>query len=197
MNVRDIEVRQHRKPDHQIEPLFLQRWSPRAMSGEAVSREELMRLFEAARWAPSSYNHQPWRFVYTFRDTPTWDPLFGTLVEFNQSWCKNAGALVVICSRTLTDSGKPIKTHSFDTGAAWQNLALQGTPMGLVVHAMQGFDYERAAEVIAAPEGIAVDAMFAVGKPGDSDDLPEGLRERESPSGRHPVGSFTFEGKFG
>lgn len=196
MKVTDIDVRQHRHPEHTIDPLFLERWSPRAMSGEAVSREELLCLFEAARWAPSAFNRQPWRFVYALRESEPWDAFLDLLVEFNQTWCKKAGVLVVICSRTISDHGKPIKSHSFDTGAAWQNLTLQATRMGLATHGMAGFDYERAAELIGKPEEFAVEAMIAIGHPGDREELPDGLRERESPSGRNPVADFAFEGSF-
>jgi nitroreductase len=124
-----------RKADYPIDNLFLDRWSPRAMSGEAISQEELMPLFEAARWAPSSYNNQPWRFLYAHRDTEQWKLFFDLLVEFNQGWARNAGVLVLFISKnTLDMNGEPAPTHSFDTGAAWENLALQGWLKGLVVH---------------------------------------------------------------
>ena len=95
----DIKGRDFRKPDHAIEPFFVDRWSPRAMSGEDISREELMRMFEASRWAMSSMNNQPWRFLYAFRNTPHWDRFFGLLTPNNQGWCKNAGVLIVVVSR--------------------------------------------------------------------------------------------------
>lgn len=188
-------VTDHRHPDHPIDPLFVNRWSPRAMSGEPVSEADLLALFEAARWAPSSYNGQPWRFLYARRGTPHWDRFFGLLVEFNQSWVKDAGALVVIASRTTFEhNGKPARTHSFDAGAAWQNLALQGSLQGLVVHGMQGFDYDRAHQELGLPDDLQVEAMAAVGHPGPVENLPEGLREREQPSGRKPVAEIAFEG---
>lgn len=187
---------QHRKPDHAIEPLFLKRWSPRAMSGEMIGKEELFRLFEAARWAPSSYNGQPWRFVYAMREDKHWKDFFDLLVPFNQSWCKNAGALVVVLSRTLFQhNDKPSVTHSFDAGAAWENLALQGTLLDLVVHGMEGFDYEKAKLVVKAPEEYRVEMMFAVGKPGRKEDLPIEIQEREVPSSRKPITELVFEGK--
>lgn len=187
---------QHRKPDHAIEPLFLKRWSPRAMSGEMIGKEELFRLFEAARWAPSSYNGQPWRFVYAMREDKHWKDFFDLLVPFNQSWCKNAGALVVVLSRTLFQhNDKPSVTHSFDAGAAWENLALQGTLLDFVVHGMEGFDYAKAKFVVKAPEEYRVEMMFAVGKPGKKEDLPVEMQEREVPSSRKPITEFVFEGK--
>ena len=126
-----------RKADHAIDKLFLDRWSPRAMSGEQISEAELMVLFEAARWAPSSYNNQPWRILYARRGTQHWQAFFDLMVPQNQAWTKNAAALLVFTSKTTFDfNGKPYPTHSFDTGAAWENLALQCWLKGYVVHGM-------------------------------------------------------------
>ena len=149
-----------------IEKLILNRWSPRALSGESITDEQLMTLFEAARWAPSSYNNQPWRFIYAKRDTAQWNTLFNLLGDFNKSWAHNAAVLVVIFSAEKTDKGYPIRTHSFCTGAAWQNLALQAFSMGLVAHGMEGFDYDKAKKDLRIPEGYTVEAMCAIGKPG-------------------------------
>src|SRR5580698_4825450 len=121
-----------RIPDHEILPMFVERWSPRAMSGEPVSEAKLMRLFEAARWAPSSANAQPWRFAYARAGTPHFERFFNLLVEANRAWCARAGALILVVSKTKNDAGNPLRTHSFDTGAAWMSLALQGWVMGLV-----------------------------------------------------------------
>jgi nitroreductase len=182
---------------HPVDELFLDRWSPRALSGEAVTDEELMTLFEAARWAPSSYNNQPWRILYARRETEQWPVFFGLMVEGNQSWAKDAAALLLFISKETFDfNGKPYPTHSFDTGAAWENLALQATMLGLVTHGMQGFDYERARTELNIPEGFRVEAMIAVGHPGDPAQLPEPLREREAPSGRKPLSEITCEGAF-
>ncbi len=192
-----INISDHRKRENNVDKLFLERWSPRAMSGAPLSQEQLRQLFEAARWAPSSYNGQPWRFYYALRDTPNWDGFNDLLIEFNQQWCKGAGVLIVICSRTTFEhNDKPAATHSFDTGAAWQNLALQGSLMGLVVHGMQGFDYDKARTLLRLPSNYAVEAMAAVGHPGNAADLPEGMREREVPSGRKPLAEIAFEGGY-
>lgn len=182
--------------DHPVDPWFLARWSPRAMSGEALTRDELFSLFEAARWAPSSGNGQPWRFVYAFAGTPDFTRLFELLAAANQSWCGRAGALVVMVSREIRANGKHARTHAFDTGAAWMSLALQGTRMGIVVHGMEGFDYDRAAEAISLPDGHVVQAMCALGRPGRVEDLPAPYQEREKRSGREPVSSFAFAGRF-
>ena len=186
-----------RKAAYPIDDIILHRWSPRAMSGASISDEQLMSLFEAARWAPSSYNNQPWRFVYAKRDAPEWQTFFDLLVPFNQSWAKDAAALVIIASRNnFTHNNKPSRTHAFDTGAAWQNLALQGYKDNLVVHAMEGFDYEKAAEVINLPEGHTIHAMIAIGLPGDPAQLPQDLQARETPSDREPMQAFVHEGVF-
>jgi nitroreductase len=185
-----------RAAEHDIDPRFLRRWSPRAMSGVPVERTELLRLLEAARWAPSSGNFQPWRFAYARAGTPAFERFFGALTQSNQAWCVRAGALLVAASSPTRGEGKPNRTHSFDTGAAWMSLALQGSEMGLVVHGMAGFDEARAREAASIPAGIHVECMIAVGHPGRVEDLPEKLRAREVPSGREPVSSFAFEGRF-
>ncbi len=188
---------EHRKPDHPIERIFLQRWSPRAMSGEAIPEPELMRLFEAARWAPSTYNEQEWRFLYAHRDGQHWPTFFGLLAEANQTWCKNASVLVVILShKVFSRNGKPNPVHTFDTGAAFENLALQGAAMNLVVHGMAGFDRDKARVALAVPDDYTVEAMIAIGRPGDPAALPDDLRQREIPTGRKPVREFAREGRF-
>lgn len=196
MKVDSIPVLEHRQSEAEADPLFVRRWSPRAMSGEAVSQGELEQLFEAARWAPSAFNRQPWRFLYAHRDSEHWPRFFDLLVEFNQGWAHRAGALLVVVSRTVSDSGNPIHTHSYDTGAAWQSLALQGSLMGLVVHGMAGFDKEAARRELAVPDDWEVEAMAAVGRPGEVDELPESLRQKEKPSGRKSLAEVAVEGPF-
>lgn len=187
----------HRQPEFQIEPIFWRRWSPRAMSGEPLTEEELMRLFEAARWAPSTYNEQEWRFLYARRDTPQWPLIFDLLYDANQAWCKNAAVLVVIVARkTFTRNGKPNPVHLFDVGSAWENLALQATAMGIVAHGMAGFDFDKARTDLKVPDEFAIAAMFALGRPGDPADLPEQLRAAETPSSRRPVRESICEGVF-
>ncbi len=167
------------------------------MSGEPITEEELFTLFEAARWAPSSFNNQPWRILYARRDTDHWPLFFNLLVEFNQTWAKNAAALVLFISKTTFDhNGEPAATHSFDTGAAWENLALQATLKGLVVHGMQGFDYDKARTTLNIPDGFNVEAMAVIGKPGRKEDLPERMQEREAPSDRRKLDGTAFEGPY-
>lgn len=186
-----------RKPTYQINDIFIERWSPRAMSGEPLGQEELFKLFEAARWAPSSYNGQPWRFLYAHRGTPAWKTFFDLLVPFNQSWAHTAAVLVVIISKkTFEYNDKPSRTHSFDAGSAWMSLALQGSMNGLVVHGMEGFDYEKARIDLLIPDDFAIEAMCAIGRPGNIKDLPADLQEREQLSDRKPLQEIASEGTF-
>lgn len=183
--------------DHEIEGMFLKRWSPRAMSGDPLSYQVLMQLFEAARWAPSSANGQPWRFVYARGGTDAFARFHDLLAEGNKSWCARAGALVVVISKTIFANGRPSPTHSYDTGAAWMSLALEASALGLVAHGMAGFDYDRARAELGVPAEYAVEAMLAVGHPGRLDELSDRERLLEVPSGRRPVGESVFEGTFG
>jgi nitroreductase len=190
-----------RTADHPVDPLFLERWSPRAFTAEPMPQELLMGLFEAARWAPSAFNGQPWRFVYAHRATPAWEPLFDLLIPYNQAWVKNASVLAYIVSDRFRrrDGAEPVplRSHSFDAGAAWACLALQATRIGWAAHGMAGFDVARSYAVMGVPEaGFQVEAAIAVGRPAAADTLEEPYRSREVPSSRHPVSAFAFEGAF-
>jgi nitroreductase len=196
-----MDVLSLRQADHAVDPLFIGRWSPRAFEPVAVSDADLMSLFEAARWAPSSFNSQPWRFIYARRDTPAWDGFLNLLVEFNRSWAKNASALLFAVSKTMmvtpqSPTPVPSASHSFDTGAAWVQLALQASKLGLAAHGMIGFDKDATRQHIALPDEYALEAAIAIGKPGDKSMLSEMLQSRETPSGRNPVSAFAFEGHF-
>jgi len=193
---------QARKPDHPINALFTDRWSPRAYTGESIPEATLLSLLEAARWAPSAYNAQPWRFIYARRDTPSWAPLFAGLVEFNQGWAQRASALVLVVSaRDAVFPGAsesaPNPWHSFDTGAAWASLAFQATLSGWAAHGMAGFDADKLRAAAAVPESYAIEAVVAIGKPGDKGVLPEGLQARETPNSRMPLTQLAIEGRFG
>ena len=190
-----------RTSDHPVDPVFLERWSPRAFDGQPMSDADVLTLFEAARWAPSSYNSQPWRFLYAKRGTPHWDKFLNLLIPFNRSWAERASLLIVAVSNSLMlppgkDKPVPSHSHSFDAGAAWANLALQATKLGLQAHGMVGFDMEAAFAELNCPEGFRVEAAIAVGRPADKSILPEAMQAREQPSGRNPVASFALEGGF-
>ena len=188
-----------RQPDHPIDPLFLERWSPRAFDGSEMPEEHLLTLFEAARWAPSAFNSQPGRFLYARRGEADWERFLDLLIPFNRSWAQSASALVYILSDTLpfTDkSGAPATshTHSYDAGAAWASFALQATKLGYQAHGMSGVDFERARDALGVPERYRIEAAAAVGRIGDPAMLDEKLRAREVPSGRKPVAEFAFRG---
>jgi nitroreductase len=191
-----------RQAAHPIDPLFTNRWSPRAFNGEAVPEAQLLTLLEAARWAPSAYNFQPWRFIWARRGTPAWQPIFDALVPFNQSWAATAGALVVVASaKNASFPGKDAPSanpwHSFDAGAAWVSLAFQAQISGLAAHGTAGFDGDKLRAAIALPEDYAIETIAVIGKPGDKSVLPEGLQAREVPNDRTPLAQLASEGKFG
>lgn len=185
-----------RVADYPIHNILLDRWSPRAMSGELVTKEELMPLFEAARWAQSAFNNQPWRFIYVQRDSRYWDATLNLLMILNRQWCKNAGALVIVLAKKTFTNGMPSRTASFDVGAACQNIGIQGTLNGLVIHAVGGSDYGVARELFHIPDEYSIEIVLAVGKPGKKEDLPPYLQEREVMSGRRPIQEFVFENEF-
>lgn len=191
-----------RTADHDIDPLLLQRWSPRAFTGEAMPQDAVMALFDAARWAPSAFNAQPWRFVYAHRDTPEWEPLFGLLMPMNQAWAKNASVLIFLVSdrfrRAEGQPPAPQMSHTLDAGAAWSLLALQATRSGWAAHGMLGFNHTGAYEVLGVdPEQYKVEAAIAVGRQADPSVLDEAYRAREVPTGRNPLASFVFKGRLG
>lgn len=191
------EASARRKPTFKINDFIVNRWSPRAMSGEELQEDELMSLFEAARWAPSSFNNQPWRFVYAKRNTTHWERLLGLLADSNKIWAKDAAVLiVVVSSQNFEYNDKPSITHQFDAGAAWENLALEAASRGLAAHGMQGFDYERAKTELEVPDSYDVMAMIAVGKRGSKEKLPSKLQEREFPNDRKLLKDIIMEGCF-
>ncbi|MBY0376880.1 nitroreductase family protein [Patescibacteria group bacterium] len=185
-----------REANYDIQDIFLNRYSPRAFSGESITKDELMTMFEAARWAPSASNMQPWHFIYAMRGTPEFEVLYSLLEQFNKDWCVRASVLIVTTSNNLNYKGLPSVSHSFDTGAAWQNFALQASTMNLVAHGMAGFDYKLAKEKLEIPDDHSVEMMIAVGKHGDIKDLPEKLQEREKPSDRKKLEDIVCEAKF-
>lgn len=191
----------NRHPDHAVEPQFPARWSPRALTDAAVSASDVQRLLEAARWAPSASNHQPARFVWALRGEAAFAAIAGALVPFNQDWAGKAAALIVVASRDVS-TGKdgrevPNRWSAFDAGAAWMSLALQARAMGLVSHAMGGFDIATLAKAVSLPPDHTLHAVVAVGHQGPAEGLPEGLRGREQPSLRHPITDTAMHGAFG
>lgn len=190
-----------RTSEFPIDPMFLDRWSPRSFTGEAMDEAELLTLLDAAHWAPSASNYQPWRFVYALSTHPDWERFVGLLNESNQVWARSASALVFLFSDTLSrrDDGsapRPLRSHSFDAGAAWALLSLQALRSGYQAHAMGGVDFDAAVTLLGAPEGFRAEAAVAIGKVAEAEQLPEHLRSREAPSARKPLAEVAFAGAF-
>jgi nitroreductase len=185
--------------DVPVHELIRQRWSPRAFSDKSIPPDALRSLFEAARWAPSSNNQQPWAFlVATHDDKENFGKLLSTLVEFNVGWARNAQILAIAVSNLHFDNGNPNRNAFYDTGAATALLSVEATALGLFVHQMAGFDPEKAKQVFGIPEGWEPIAAFAIGYPGDPASLPEKLRDRElAPRTRKPISDFVMTGHWG
>lgn len=188
-----------RTSDHPIDAMFLDRHSPRAFTDATMTEAEVLTLLEAARWAPSGSNLQPWRFAYGLRGDEGFAKIAEALVPFNRAWADKAAALVVVGSKsTLERDGAvhPHPSHAFDAGAAWMSLALQAHLKGLISHAMGGFDKTKAAELLGLPEGHELHAVVAIGHQGTPDLLPEAYRPREVPSGRVTLAEVAKRGSF-
>ena len=186
--------------DHPVHELIAERWSPRAFTDKPVPPEVLRSLFEAARWAPSSNNEQPWAFVIATKDEhAAHSKLLSTLVEFNQVWAKNAPVLgIAVSELAFARNGHPNRNAFYDTGAAMANLTHEATSRGLLVHQMAGFDPHKAIELFSIPSGWEPIAAFVLGYPGDPQSLPETLRERElAPRMRKPLAEFVMSGSWG
>jgi nitroreductase len=187
-----------RNPTVPIEKIFTERWSPRAFTGEKIDEATLLSFFEAARWAPSSYNSQPWRFVYAVAGTADWNTLFDLLSDSNKVWARKAGAIVLILStptfKAPDGSAVQIGSHAFDTGAAWVSFALQATAAGWHAHGIGGFDRESARRVLSLADDMHIQVMAVVGKIGDPATLPDPFKAREKPSNRRPLAETAFRG---
>jgi nitroreductase len=191
------ETKSARKAQAPADPQFIERWSPRAFSPEPLPAETLATLFEAARWAPSCFNEQPWLFLYA--TTPEDKaPFLSCLVEFNRIWAGKAPVLAfVLAKRSFAKNGNPNRWAPFDAGAAWMSLALQAHGLGLCTHAMAGFDEDRVYEVLQVPrDKYEVMAAIAIGKRGDPDGLPAEVLKDEAPNERKALGQVAWEGVF-
>lgn len=176
------------------------RWSPRAFDTRSVEPEKLCSMLEAARWASSSYNAQPWHFILGTKDDPaTFGRILETIGEFNKVWAKNTPVLILTVAKLKFDhNGEPNRHALYDVGQAAANLATQATDLGLGVHQMAGFSLERARDLFHIPEGYEAVSVLAVGYPGNPASLPEQLRERElAPRERKPLSSFVFSDDWG
>jgi nitroreductase len=186
-----------RVPEAEVDALFLERWSQRALSDRPLTPQQVSTLFEAARWAPSASNLQPWLFVYANRPE-TLARARTLLKETNQRWASRAPLLAFVFARKRhPDTGAPIRTAAFDTGAAWQSLALQAHKLGLSARAMGGIFHENTYEVLGVPpDEFESIAGIAIGYPGERDALPGDLVEKELPTQRKSTREFVFEGRY-
>ena len=188
-----------RHADHTVHAMFLGRHSPRAFTDATLTMEQVLSLLEAARWAPSSNNMQPWRFAYGLRGDDGFARIAEALVPFNRTWADKAAALVVVASKTVVEKdgqSQPNAAHAFDAGSAWMSLALQAHLNGLFAHAMGGFDKVKAAELLNLPADHELHAVVAIGKQGSPDTLPEALRPGEVPNDRAALSDLAKHGTF-
>jgi nitroreductase len=187
----------NRVPEAPVNPMFLERWSPRAFDPTPIPEEDIATMFEAARWAPSCNNEQPWLFVYGTSEQER-EAFLGILTEKNQRWARNAPVLAVLFARrTFDGSGKPNRWAGLDCGAAWVSLAFQARLLGLYAHGMAGFSQSRAYKLLGVPEE-EYEAMcaIAIGAYGDRDALPDDIKEREQPNTRKPLAEVAVKGKY-
>ncbi|HEY4554519.1 MAG TPA: nitroreductase family protein [Bacillaceae bacterium] len=192
--MKEFNMEEYRQSEYEADPVFLNRWSPRAFQEKEIPENDLFSLFEAARWAPSAFNAQPWRFMIA-RTKEERERFYSFIMEGNLAWCRKAPVLALIMSKKTTDQG-PSSSHGFDTGAAWANLSIQAAKKGLITHAMGGFHREQARALLNIPEDYQLHAVIAIGYQGDKSELPETLQEREKPSGRMSLDDILFEHEF-
>jgi nitroreductase len=186
--------------DSPIHDLVRNRWSPRAFADKPIPPDVLRSLFEAARWAPSSNNEQPWSFLVASRDDQeNFAKMLSVLVEFNSGWAKNASVLALaVAELSFAKNNAPNRNAQYDTGAATAWLSVEATARGLFVHQMAGFDPEKARQVFAIPAGWDPLAALAIGYPGDPGSLPQRLQERElAPRTRKPLSEIVMARKWG
>ena len=177
-----------------VDPLFINRWSPRSFSDEQLTGAEIASIFEGARWSPSSFNRQPWLFVYE-TDGPDRETFDSILMPGNQLWASKAPLIGFIFAETKTQEGRKPRTSQFDTGAAWMALALQARSLGIYTHGMAGIDYDSVHEKLGvSDEYYTAMCGFVAGRIGPREALPEDLQERESPNDRKPLKEIAHKG---
>lgn len=196
MTLSAVEVNhlKHAPAVHGVLPVFHQRWSARAFDGRKVSTADLARVFEAARWAPSSSNEQPWRFLVGLHGSDTYNKIFSTLVGFNKTWAGKAPVLILGTASANSSNGKPNAYALYDLGAATSNITLQAAALGLTTHQMAGYDHEAARQVLGIPADYALGAVIALGYQGEPSTLEnEQLLAREvAPRDRKSLNEVAF-----
>ncbi|HZP05655.1 MAG TPA: nitroreductase family protein [Terracidiphilus sp.] len=196
MTASEVNKIKQAHPAEGVLPVIHERWSPRAFADRDVPRADLKRVFEAARWAPSSGNEQPWRYVVGARGTETHRKIYESLVGFNQQWAGKAPVLILSLARTtLSRNNAPNRHAMHDLGAATAYLVLQATALGLATHQMAGFEQEKARTLLGIPEGFELGSVTALGYQADPETLGnEELIKREvSPRERKPLSDFVYE----
>jgi len=186
--------------DFPVHELIRERWSPRAFADKPVPQDVLRSIFEAARWAPSSNNEQPWAYLVATRDDKeSFEKMLSVLVEFNAAWAKSAPVLAIaVAHLVFAKNNAPNRNAQYDTGAASALLTVEATAHGLAVHQMAGFDPAKARQVFGIPTGWEAIAVLAIGYPGDPASLPQPLKEREmAPRTRKPLSEFVMAGQWG
>jgi len=186
--------------DFPVHDLIRERWSPRAFADKPIPKDVLRSIFEAGRWAPSSYNEQPWAYIVATKDDQdNFKKMLSVLVDFNVQWAKSAPVLALAVAKlTFTNNNAPNRNAQYDTGAATALLSVEATARGLAVHQMAGFDAEKARQVFGIPKGWEPIAAIAIGYPGDPASLPAPLKDREmAPRTRKPIAEFVMAGQWG
>ena len=197
MTLTAIEVNKMKYPQPStggVHPIILERWSPRAFAERDVSAADLRTIFEAGRWAPSSYNEQPWRFFVGRRNSETYNKILDALVPFNQAWAKSAPVLILGVAKTrFSHNDSPNNYAAHDLGAAMAFMALQATALGLAAHQMAGFDWVKARESFMVPETYTIGSVMALGYQGELADLHENFQAQEqSPRSRKPLSEIVW-----
>ncbi|MEI6061125.1 MAG: nitroreductase family protein [Bacteroidota bacterium] len=196
--MQNINTKKKPALDYPVHPLIEARWSPRAYSPEPVEDKKLQSIFEAARWAASASNLQPWYFLVGMKGDEVYDKIFSTLVEFNKMWVINAPVLVLAIARNTNAKGEPNKSYAYDLGQSVAILSLQAMAEGIYTHQMTGFDSGEAARLLEIPEDYSVLVAFTLGYRSDPEILHPNLEKLEiSPRERRPAGETVFTGSFG
>lgn len=184
---------------HHIHPIIKQRWSPRSLSPQSLDKDKLQRIFEAARWAPSGFNEQPWRFIVGIRGDATWQKMYDALVEFNQIWAKNAPVLVVnLGKKTISKNGQANASFQYDVGQSIAYITFQAAAEGLVVHQMGGFNREALKKAFDVPDDYAVLTVCSIATQDSPDKLPPNFEEMErAPRQRRPLEELVYTEAFG
>ncbi len=182
-----------------IHPLIKQRWSPRSLNPQSLEKDKLQRIFEAARWAPSSFNEQPWRFIVGIKGDATWQKMYDALVEFNQIWAKNAPVLVLnLGKKTVSKNGQANASFQYDVGQAMAYITFQAEAEGLVVHQMGGFNREAVKKAFAVPEDYSVLTVCSIATQNSPDKLPPNFEKMErAPRERKPLEELVYTEAFG